>query len=173
MKPISVKKRQCGLTLIELLVTVIILAVGVLGLAGMQTASLRYTQDSYLQTTAMNIAQEIVDRMRANPAATDAGTYDGLTFDADSSVPSNPDCATGCSSSDVVARDRYEISAYFQDVYGLGADKFLPALPAGSSAVVTNNGSNNFTVTVAWPHTSRDVATAEGGVRNVVLEVIL
>ncbi len=176
MNPLPTRRGQAGLTLIELLVTVIILSIGVLGLAGMQTASLRYTQDSYLQTTAMNIAQEIVDRMRANPAAVDNGTYGAYAFNATDTAPSAVDCTTGCTPAQVAQNDAFEVFSYFQDVYDLGADKFVPALPAGSSAAIARSDIGDdayFTVTVSWPHTSANVATDEGGVRNVMLEVIL
>ncbi len=55
-----------GVTLIEVLVTILIIGIGLLGLAGMQTVSMQYNHSSYLRTTANNLAYDIADRMRSN-----------------------------------------------------------------------------------------------------------
>lgn len=65
-----------GVTLIELLVTILVISIGLLGLAGMQTASMQYNHSSYLRTHANNMAYDIADRMRANRRAAMNGDYD-------------------------------------------------------------------------------------------------
>jgi type IV pilus assembly protein PilV len=57
---------QSGFTLIEVLVAIIILAIGLLGLANLQTVSLRNNQSAYLRTQAVWLANDIADRMRSN-----------------------------------------------------------------------------------------------------------
>jgi len=60
------KLTQSGFTLFEVLVSVFVLALGVIGAAGMQLTALRTTQQSSLQTTALELASEMADKMRAN-----------------------------------------------------------------------------------------------------------
>ncbi|GGI54358.1 hypothetical protein GCM10011430_15320 [Oxalicibacterium solurbis] len=55
-----------GFSLIEVLVAVFVLAVGVIGAAGMQLAALRTAQQSSFQTHALHLATEMADYMRAN-----------------------------------------------------------------------------------------------------------
>ena len=57
--------RQSGVTLIEILITLIVLAVGLLGLAALQGISLQSGQVSYLRTQATNFAYEVADHARA------------------------------------------------------------------------------------------------------------
>ncbi|MBZ0071799.1 MAG: type IV pilus modification protein PilV [Thiohalobacteraceae bacterium] len=76
--------RSNGFSLIEILITVLILAIGLLGLAGLQGASLRNNQSAYVRTQATNLAYEIVDAMRANVTVARAGGYD-LAYGAASS----------------------------------------------------------------------------------------
>ncbi|MDG9922195.1 MULTISPECIES: type IV pilus modification protein PilV [unclassified Pseudomonas] len=59
-------KRQSGFTLIEVLVSIVILAIGLLGLAAMQLQSLKYTQGSQWRSQANFLAYDIVERIRAN-----------------------------------------------------------------------------------------------------------
>ncbi|MFA7387770.1 MAG: type IV pilus modification protein PilV [Thiohalobacteraceae bacterium] len=64
-----------GFSLIEILVTVLILAIGLLGLAGLQGTSLRNNQSAYARTQATHLAYEIVDAMRANVTVARSGGY--------------------------------------------------------------------------------------------------
>ncbi len=69
--------RSCrGFTLIEVLVAIVILSVGLLGLAGLQVSGLRNNQEAYLRSQATIIAEDVFDRMRANRAAAQNGDYD-------------------------------------------------------------------------------------------------
>ncbi|RLA09507.1 MAG: type IV pilus modification protein PilV, partial [Gammaproteobacteria bacterium] len=56
-----------GFTLIEVMVTLLILSVGLLGLAGMIGQSLRFNQGGYTRSQSTFLAYEIIDAMRANP----------------------------------------------------------------------------------------------------------
>lgn len=58
--------RANGFTMIEVLVSVFVLAVGVIGAAGMQLTALRTAQQSTFQTIALQLASETADKMRIN-----------------------------------------------------------------------------------------------------------
>lgn len=60
------KSRKDGFSLIEVMVSILVLAVGVIGAAGMQLSAMRTSQQSGLHTTALQLAAEMADRMRAN-----------------------------------------------------------------------------------------------------------
>ena len=57
-----------GFTLIEVLVALLVLSIGLLGIAGMQLFSLKSNQDSGLRIQAVYIAYSLIDKMRANQA---------------------------------------------------------------------------------------------------------
>jgi len=63
------RKYSKGVSLIEVLVAVIILAFGLLGLAGLQSVSLRNNNSAMMRTQATYLAQDIIDRMRVNKTA--------------------------------------------------------------------------------------------------------
>ncbi len=60
---------QRGFTLVEVLVTIIIMSIGLLGVAGLQLASMRSNHSAYLRTQATLAAYDLIDRMRADPAS--------------------------------------------------------------------------------------------------------
>lgn len=57
---------QRGFSLIEVLVSILVLGVGVIGAAGMQLNAVRTAQQSAFQTAALALASDIADKMRAN-----------------------------------------------------------------------------------------------------------
>ncbi|MEE9494787.1 MAG: type IV pilus modification protein PilV [Gammaproteobacteria bacterium] len=84
---------QQGFTLIEVLVSMVILSIGLLGLAGLQTTGLRNNQSAYFSSQAAIYANDIFERMRANrTAAIDGGEYNiAAGTDANSSGTSIAD----------------------------------------------------------------------------------
>ena len=68
--------RHAGFSLIEVLIALVILSVGLLGIAAMVSVAMKSKGSSYLRTQAIAQAQAIIDRMRANRATAMAGYYD-------------------------------------------------------------------------------------------------
>lgn len=64
--------KQQGFSLIESLVAMLIMAVGLLGVVALQTQALSQQRSAYLDTQATNMAQDMLDRIRANPEAASA-----------------------------------------------------------------------------------------------------
>lgn len=58
--------KQRGVTLIEVLITMLVVAVGLLGAAGLQLASTRFQQTSSMRTQALLQADFIIEKMRVN-----------------------------------------------------------------------------------------------------------
>lgn len=61
-------KRQSGMSLIEVMVAVVILAAGLLGLASLQARSLIWSDSSHYRSIAADLAADLADRLRANRA---------------------------------------------------------------------------------------------------------
>lgn len=84
---------QRGFSLIEVMVALLVLAIGLLGLAGLQTLGLKFNTQSYQRTQAVLNAYDIVDRIRANAGGIAVGVYDdiGIT-QPPPGLPLNPNC---------------------------------------------------------------------------------
>lgn len=61
--------KQKGIGLIEVLIALLVVAIGVLGYAGLQLRALDSTTEAYTRSQATSIAQAAVERIIANPRA--------------------------------------------------------------------------------------------------------
>lgn len=157
--PGRISANQGGFTLIEVLVSVLILLVGMLGVVGMQMLSLQANQGAYFRSQAIYIGSEILDAMRSNPTAVAAyvGDYPGDT-------PGDPGCQAapaGCTPADAADYDLHFWSRHFIDASGLAGAGFRPSIPDGR-AVITAAG-NEYTVQVIWAEEQFDDTDASDG----------
>ncbi|MEA5098213.1 MAG: type IV pilus modification protein PilV [Burkholderiaceae bacterium] len=106
--------KQSGFTLVEVLVSIFVLALGVIGVAGMQLTAMRSGQQSTNQTVAVQLATELADKMRANAVEMKKGDSTAYLFSYNSVADSAPDSVTacysgtGCSAEQMAAYDIYE-----------------------------------------------------------------
>ncbi len=71
----SVRNKTSGFTLIEVMIAVLVLGIGLLGFALLQTMSVRFAQSANQRTQATNLSYEMLDQMRTNRIA--AANYSG------------------------------------------------------------------------------------------------
>jgi len=71
-----ISHRQSGITLLEVLISIVIIAFGLLGVAAMQITGLKNNQSAYYRATANILAYDMLDRMRANKKGIINGSYD-------------------------------------------------------------------------------------------------
>ncbi len=76
MTPAQYMTKQRGATLIEVLVSILLLSLGVLAMAAMQANTIQYGKASEFRSLATLLANDLADRMRANnPSGTDMTAY--------------------------------------------------------------------------------------------------
>lgn len=69
-------RQQQGITLIEVMVSVLILSVGLLGYVSLQAQSIKSNKSAYYRSQANILAQDISERMRTNRFDAERGLYD-------------------------------------------------------------------------------------------------
>lgn len=167
------RKFMSGLSLIEILVTVVVLSIGLLGIAGMQAFGMRYSNDSYVRSQATMIANELIERMHANPEGVNNGDYEDADEDValDCSTVANdpshgtnpaPDCsgAQVCTVTELARVDLFRAKCgQFIVGQGLvgGAQNLLPngalqidCADANGATPPACQGDNNRVITILW-----------------------
>jgi type IV pilus assembly protein PilV len=128
-------KHQSGFSLLEVLVAIIVLSLGLLGLAGLQAASLRNNQIAYYRAIATQQTYDMADRIRANQAGVAAGAYNNLA----AIIPADPDCVTNtCTPALMATADQSQWN-----------NNNARMLPAGAGTVVSDAGGG-FNITITY-----------------------
>lgn len=117
--PHSPAQREAGFSLLEVLISILVLCFGILGLVGLQAASLQANREARLQATAVRLAEELAEMMRGNK--TIATQLTGNPYMVTSTTATNPGCGlpgqTACGN--YVAADRVANSTAIaqRDIY--------------------------------------------------------
>ncbi len=131
--------------------SVLVLMVGILGVAGMQWVSFQTNQSAYARSQAVYLAQDMINRMRANPGGYQSTTvYDAIDTSNPNATPSDPGCVTavsGCTPLQMAQQDVREWTSNFRNVANI--PDFRPTLPNGVG-MVARSATSDFTVTVSW-----------------------
>ena len=88
------RKLQAGVSLIEVLVALFVLAFGMLGIAGMQTMAMKANQSAFERNAAVIAAYSMADRMRSNQDAARSGGYNRAFPGTGCDAPSGTETAT-------------------------------------------------------------------------------
>jgi type IV pilus assembly protein PilV len=117
--------------MIELLVALVIFSFGMLGIAGLQTRTLSYSQNSLLRSYASNLTDDILDRMRADRANAVASPslWATTVTDVSSGMPASPTTIYG-----------KEIKEWKQAVEA--------SLPNGRASIAVSTGT--VTIIIRW-----------------------
>jgi type IV pilus assembly protein PilV len=135
-------KKVDGFTLIEVLISLVVLSLGLLGLAALQATSLRANQGAYYRGQAAQFAYNIADRMRANKVeAIKGATSIYMTIDAPDAVAKSA-CTTVngiCSPANMAENDLFE-----------WYESLTLELPLAQSDLLFDATDSVFTATIQW-----------------------
>ena len=128
------RAKHAGFTMIEVLVSMVIMTVGMLGLAGLQLNTLKNSRGAALRSLAIQHAYDMADRMRANLGAVGVGGYDMTTASAGTSTAA---CLTtaGCTPAQMAAQDIYE----WQRNLNASTNTSSNGLPSGQGIVCVDS----------------------------------
>lgn len=99
---------QQGFTLLEAMISFVILALGLLGVAAMQANAKRSSYDAMQRAIAISVANDIVERMKINKTDAIAGNYNGSYDGASLTVPSVDCNSANCTDGELRTFDLYE-----------------------------------------------------------------
>lgn len=163
-------KQNKGFTLIEILIAMIVLAFGLLGLAGLQATSLKNNLSAQQRTQATLLAYDLADRVRANipqiTAYINALDNDGTANS--NCIPASPLNPAGCTAEQMAQNDVLIWDALV-----------LATLPSATGTMIQTGGMGTstrnddiFTITINWDD-DRSGGAPDGNDPNFSLDIKL
>lgn len=131
--------------MIEVLVTLVVIAFGLLGMAGLQMRQQMSEMESYQRSQALLLLNDMANRMAVNRTAVLAGSYN---IPAASPIGAGMTCATLSASPTTDQRDLYEWCTALQGAAETFGGSNVGAMVGGRGCVEPVNG--DYMVTVAW-----------------------
>ena len=100
------KQPSTGFSLIEVLVALLVFSLGLIGLAGLLVMSSQANHGAFIRTQATFLAQNMADRMRANPIGIWQGGYNG-SWPTTATAPTC-NASSACTPAQIATRDRVQ-----------------------------------------------------------------
>jgi type IV pilus assembly protein PilV len=145
------KKMQTGFSLVEILISVLVVSFGLLSLAGLQMTSVKGVNNAHSENIASMLTMELSERMRANPQAVADGVY-GRAINCETEVKRCRGTEV-CSSEETALFDLQEV-ACGTTVDNIKQGGALNLLPQGSLQVICVGGCDTpdvaHRITVNW-----------------------
>lgn len=146
--------RERGVSLVEVLVALVVLSVGLLGVAALLVQSVQGTRTALYRTRAVNLVSDMADRIRANATAGAAYTVAGAVNNCQSTADA---LSAPCTEVQLAADDLARWRAEIQDAF----PRVSAAIPAGTVEFFAGS-PQIFRVSVAW----QEPPTTQNGAPN-------
>jgi len=148
-------KNQHGVSLVEILVTLVLISIAVLGSASMQVYSKRANNQAMQRTTAAHLAFDLLERMRSNKSALDS-YLPLLTLGGDTlgDAPET-DCAAAAANCDSVTLAQYDLWAWEELLDGTSEQanaRSVGGLSEATACIIGPAGGigGTYEVAIAW-----------------------
>ncbi len=135
------RRGESGFTMVEVMVALVVLAIGLLGIGALLLKSLQAGRTATYRTQAVNLAADLADRIRANRTAQDA--Y-GTLFDDDPAVVGACDTTGGCDDDDLAATDLKRWKDTIAQLLPEGEGQVVVTLPAAPGE------PTNYLISIQW-----------------------
>lgn len=149
--------KTSGFSLLEVLITMLVLSIGLLGIAGLQAVSLRNSHVSSLRSQAAWLAADMSDRMRANLAGLSG--YENIVPE---NVYSDPGCInTGCTPAQMAQYDAYQWMTALAAQLPSGTGSVKKGAANGTTDCAGNpvTDTNYYVIKINWQELDKSVAT--------------
>jgi type IV pilus assembly protein PilV len=171
------RARAAGFTIIEVLVSIVVLSVGLLGVAKLVLFSAHANDSAYLRSRATELAYAILDDMRSNQSGAIAHDYDV----AMGTAPVTPTfTCTGGATCSYQNQATYDVYTWLQRLNANSGATPVGALPSGQGSVSTSfNGQvTTAVIIVQWDDSAAQsiFAGASGTVpawESITLETVV
>lgn len=160
------RKRSAGVGILEVLVALVVVSIGVLGVAGLQLTGMKHSSGGYNRFRAILYAENMAARMRSNQDGIDSLAYNTFDSDTDANCTAKPvpycqanrTTASGsCNAAEMAAFDLFSIACGSWTGAGEAKNGVSDELASGRIQVncdVPCTAASNYTVLITWEENS-------------------
>ena len=147
-------KKAQGFTLLETLIALVVLSVGMLGIASLHVEGLRNGRSANLRTKAITLATDMAEKMRANRAGAINGDYVSAAGD----LGANNNCADDGVGGATIACDFTQMAAHDLWLWKRKLVNPQTGLPGSPTAAIISDGavSPTLTISIFWKENGLD-----------------
>lgn len=153
MKPAHLRRWQHGISLLEVMVAIVIMAMGILGVMGMQLRTLSNSQDSVRRTQALRLIDDLSDRLRLLPNAYTQSEHYLLDWSTQPDATAVTACLTVASQCNPAQFALADANRWLATVQS--------GLPLGQANVFATDDQRQLGVMLAWRQNEEDSDAAE------------
>lgn len=152
---------QSGFSLLEILISLLVISIGMLGLGGLQLFALKSANNAHFRTVASLAATDLADRMRANPVAVENNLYSGALGieHCETALTTICEASVECSPSELSIYDLYRVNCGVSvgSVQTGGVQYDLPqALLEIGCAITPCSAGQDHIIRVEWQESDSD-----------------
>ena len=155
--------QQLGFSMLEVLITIFVISIGLLGVAGMQATSIKLSHESHLRSQASLLAYDMADRMRSNSASAINGAYD-ISLTGESAFNTNCTNPNNACPANVIA-------TVDLDNWDFKLGQTFPGVQA-TIATTTVQGETIGTITLLWTDTDNETPDIDSN-RTFTLRTVI
>ena len=148
--PSRSKNSQAGVSLVEVLVSALIVSIGLVGVAGLQVASLKNNQAALMRSQSTALAYDLADRMRSNVGGAGSGFYEASA----AALTAGCNSTSGCSIQELSEHDMAEwqaaLAAHLPMGEGVGCIDSTPNDGARAASPACDGTGTQFSVKIWW-----------------------
>ena len=157
----TLRKRQAGVSLIEVLVSALVISIGLVGVAGLQVASMKNNQSAFMRSQATALAYDLADRMRSNRIGAISNFYDA----SKASLTTGCASTAGCSAQDLAEHEMAEWSAAISTHLPMGAGivciDSTPNDGASAASPACDGTGTMYAIKIWWDDNTDGVITVD------------
>ena len=166
----SSRSAQRGVGILEVLIAVVVVSLGMLGVAGLQLTGMKHSTGGFNRSKATLYAEDIASRMRVNKSGVLDAAYDGHDSSAANycSAFAGPRCDAGvgsnaqsCSTDQLAAFDLFTVSCGIDGTSGVNGNDLPNAVLTVDCNATTCTSNESWTINVQW--TEGDSASDTAG----------
>lgn len=140
-------KHNKGVGLIEVLISLLIMSIAALGTVTLMMKGLRISNNTYMETQAVLLVNDMAERIRANSVGVATGQYNNMTT---ANLPTDPSCIlSNCTPNQIAKTDLIEWH-----------NKLVEELPSAVGTVTGSGAFSVFTITINWEDMGMDGVSA-------------